>query len=291
MCGRIWANYEAIGGASPLAPIAARIAEKLEDELEQRDVAMPVRVGMAYWHPLVAEAVGELADLGCERVVGVSLSPYESRAASGACRDALDRAAVEHRLEVAPSIPAIASLEAFAEAFAQQLSVALDSVSDARSTLVVFSAHSLPLDDLVVDDPYVSGLRCVASRVARACGLGESLADVPEVLPGVEAFGSAEDDPRWLLAYQSKGKRGGEWLGPDLSLVLEAASQGDVSDVIVVPIGFLTDHMETLYDLDIAAARAARALGMRFTRISPPNDDAKIISAIADEVERLLGKD
>lgn len=306
-CERIWASYEAIGGESPLAAIARRIAEKLEAELSGRGVPAPVRVGMAYWHPLVAEAVEELKRLGCDEVVGVSLSPYESRAASGACREALGRAAAEHDVALAPLLAPVASLPAFSEVFAERLAEALAGREEGERTIIVFTAHSLPLADLTADDPYVAGLRDVATCVARLCGLAEpggpgetsesaepgeaAESGIAPLLGEIEAFGSGRGDTPWLLAYQSKGRRGGEWLGPDLADVLRAVAREAVAEkIIACPIGFLTDHMETLYDLDIVAAEQARDLGLAFARITPPNDDPQIVAAIAEEIAKVLGK-
>ena len=294
LCARVWGNYQAIGGASPLLGIACRIAAGLEDALRRDEHEVPVEVGMAFWHPFVADAVANLAESGCDRVIAMSLSPFESSAVSGACRRALNAAAHDFGVAEVVEAPLVSKLAAFSAFFAEELCVALQAFDATDHPLVVFSAHSLPLADLTEQDPYVAGLRDVAQRVVGASGLAAVGNDggIEALLPGLDAFGSATAGVPWLLAYQSKGQRPGEWLGPDLNAVLDAvAKSGRVDVVVVCPIGFLTDHMETLFDLDIVAKEQARSLGLRFLRVGVPNDDARVISAMAEEIEALLGKD
>ncbi|NTW28542.1 MAG: ferrochelatase [Coriobacteriia bacterium] len=262
---RVTANYAAIGGASPLAGIARQIASALERTLRESGHDMLVRVGMAYWHPFIGEAVAELSVAGCDRVIAVSLSPFESRAASGAYRHALGEAARECGIAVVEA-PLVSATREFAEFFANEARSTLMSFGPADRVLIVFSAHSLPVADLAEPDPYIAGLRGTAEAVA------EKLGAVP-----------------WLVAYQSKGQRPGEWLAPSLDAVMEAASaDGTMDGVIVCPIGFLTDHMETLFDLDIVVANKARDLGLKFARCAVPNDDPRVTLAMARQIEVLL---
>jgi ferrochelatase len=165
---------------------------------------------------------------------------------------------------------------------------ALDAIVAERA-LVVMTAHSLPEADLVADDPYPGGLREVADAVAAIAGLAEGaeFAD-DERLPGVAAFGSLDAPVPWLLAYQSRGVRPGTWLGPDLVRVMEVAAEVGYDGVVVVPIGFAIDHMETLWDLDIDAAGRASDLGLSFVRTAVPNDDDSFVEALVGAVEPLL---
>jgi ferrochelatase len=108
------------------------------------------------------------------------------------------------------------------------------------------------------------------------------------VLPGFEGFGSEVPPRAWYLAYQSKGNRPGAWLGPDLDDLIDAAADSPVTGIIVCPIGFMTDHMETMYDLDIVAADRALQADLEFVRVSVPNQDPVFMKAVADMLAELV---
>lgn len=277
---RVCARYEAIGGSSPLNRIAAEYAAALEAELGR-----PARVGMRYWQPYIAEGLDELHSLGADTILTVSLSPFESRVAQGAYREALETAMQD--LDIAETIeaPQLAQLPVFAELHAEALADALAGATG--RALVVFSAHSLPESDLVKDDPYVSGLRDTADSVAAILGWSGGVPDGGSV-GGVRGYGDTGAAQPWLVAYQSKGQRPGAWLGPDLDEVLRAAPGDGFDSVVVSPIGFATDHMETLYDLDIVAADAARAAGIAFARAAVPNAHPRLIAGIAESIRAYL---
>ena len=114
--------------------------------------------------------------------------------------------------------------------------------------------------------------------------VGLGVADGFEALAGVDAFGGRNGDAPWLLAFQSKGRRGGAWLGPDLDDVIDAAGAAGYRALVVLPIGFALDHMETLYDLDVSSAERARDAGLLFARALAPNDAAPMIDALAASV-------
>lgn len=286
---RICGNYTAIGGKSPLADIASDIAHDLEAQLADRGHDVPVRVGMRYWHPYIGDALAELAQVGCDRVVTVSLSPFESKVASGAYREAIEECIGDSgELELVEA-PLVSELPAFTEFLADSTKAALVGLTDAPDALVVFSAHSLPESDLVADDPYVAGLQRVANGIASRLGWANGAEGVGEpLLPGFSAFGSMEGPQPWLMVYQSKGARPGAWLEPSLNSLIEAAGRSGVTALAVCPIGFMTDHMETLFDLDTLAASSAEKAGVAFSRGAVPNDDAAVVGALADKVASLL---
>ena len=272
-------RYEAIGGGSPLPAMAARIADSLERDLSAGgDVA--VAVGMLHSHPSIAAAVDALARAGVERIVSLSLSPFDAAATTGAYSEALDAAALTHPGLTAVLAPGYSRSDAFVSALAQQARTVLGN--PARDTLVVFTAHSLPVADLEADPSYVVQLRETAEAVAIATGLGT--ADGFSALAGIEAFGGHGGTAPWMLAFQSKGKRGGAWIGPDLDAVIAAAAEAGLRGVVVLPIGFAVDHMETLYDLDVVAAQQADSLGLGFARATAPNDSELLIEALAESV-------
>ena len=288
---RICGNYEAIGGRSPLAGIASAIGEELHARLGVLGHDVPVRVGMRYWHPYIADSLDELAALGCVRIVTASLSPFESKVASGAYRDAMEEALLADDLgglEVVEA-PLASSLPEFAQFLAESTEVALGTLPDPTGAFVAFTAHSLPESDLVDDDPYVAGLQATASAVATRLGWEPGATGAGGgVLGGFEAFGSVEGAQPWLMVYQSKGARPGAWLGPSLDELIEALGHAGVGSLVVCPIGFMTDHMETLFDLDTVAAVKAAEAGVAFVRAPVPNADPLVVDALAEAVSGLL---
>ena len=286
---RVCRRYLAIGGASPLPDIAKAIACGLEERLASGGRTAPVRVGMRYWHPFISDALDELVGLGCDRVVTVSLSPFESKAAGGAYREAIDEYAASHgEIEIVEA-PLISTRMEYVDYFASSTAAAITDLEPNEGAIVVFTAHSLPLADLAGDDPYEAGLQRTAQAIAEKLGMAQGRSGVGDaMLPGFSAFGAAEPPRAWFLAYQSKGTRPGGWLEPDLESLIAAAAESEVKAIVVVPIGFLTDHMETLYDLDIEAADKALLSGVEFSRATVPNDDGGLLDAMADMISPLI---
>lgn len=282
---RVRARYEQIGGSSPLLHTAEDLADAVAIALAASGRQMPVEVGMRYWHPAIPEAVDSLARAGVDRVVMVSLSPYEAVVTHGEYRAAVDAAIADHPGMRAVDAPLLSTLSAFLDLqaeFAREAVAALDM----PSAPVVFSAHSLPMSDVAADDSYVRGLETAASEIAARLDLPSGTCSA--VLPGIEAFGSAGEGRTWLVAYQSQGARGGEWLGPDLDEVITTIARQGGTGVVVVPLGFATDHMETRYDLDIVARRHAEQAGMAFERSDLPNAHPALAAGIARAVVETL---
>lgn len=282
---RVKARYEAIGGASPLGRIAAELAEGISAALRESGCPLPVEVGMRYSEPLLEDAVGRLLGAGAEEIVIVALSPHVARVTHGEYRSAA-LSAVGDSAAVIEAHP-LSALAAYARLHARAAAAALEAASS--DPVVVFSAHSLPLADVAEGDSYVRGVEASASDVARALGLGAGV--ISEVLPGITAFGAQAEasTPAWLVAYQSEGIWGGEWLRPTLDDVLDAVAATGHDGAVVVPIGFATDHMETLYDLDIVARGRALGAGIAYVRSAVPNASPELARAIADDVCSLVG--
>lgn len=282
---RVCTRYLAIGGSSPLNEIAGAIARKLESALADAGHDVPVVIGMRYWDPYIEDALRALKDAGCDRVVTVSLSPFESKVAHGAYREAID-AAVRGigGLEVVEA-PLVATLDEYPHFYAMSAAATLNEVEDSKGLVLAFTAHSLPESDLVENDPYVTGLRAVADEVCEHLGLPAGAEGVGDPLfPGFAAYGSATAPRPWFLVYQSKGNRPGAWLGPDIDDLIDAVAGSGAQGLVVVPIGFLTDHMETLYDLDIVAAGRAFDAGLEFLRAPAPNDEDAVVDGMAKAV-------
>jgi len=281
-------KYRAIGGSSPLPATADAIARSLEHHLADRGHDVPVCAGMRYWEPSIESAIDELVRAGAGRIVMVSLSAFESKVTCESYRVAANDAAGSLEYVDVCEAPMLHLAPQYRDFFGHACAHALEHSGTSRP-LVMMTAHSLPVSDVRDDDPYSGGLREVADAVAAIAGLAPGADfDGDDRLPGVAAFGSLDGPVAWLQGYQSKGVRPGLWLGPQLDDVMASAAQHGYTGVVVVPIGFAIDHMETLWDLDLSAAERAVALGLDFVRTAVPNDDDSFVEALAWAVEPLL---
>jgi ferrochelatase len=245
-------RYALIGG-SPLVRITREQAAALETELGAGYVAT---AGMRYSEPSIDEAVRVLVDRGAERIVGITMSPQWSPRLMGGYEVALRAAAGRARV---PSViaPAWYREPAFIDAIAERLRDALDAD---RATGIVLTAHSLPKRVFESEPEYIAQLHETAELVAAAAGL---------------------DRERWHWAYQSAGHTQEEWLRPDLKEIFPNLAALGAREVLVVPVQFLADHLEVLYDLDIAAAEEARVCGLRYRRVAMANTQPTFIRALA----------
>jgi len=245
-------RYAKIGG-SPLVRITEAQAAALEAELGPD---YRVRAAMRYSEPTIADRTHELADT--YRVVGVVMSPQWSPTLMRGYADALRSVAAQP----AQMVGAWHLEPAFVEALAAQVRASWSRLGHPH---VLFTAHSLPKRVYESEPEYISQLRETGEAVAAAAGL---VAD------------------EWTWAYQSAGHTQEEWLRPDLKeLFPDLAARGHRA-VLVAPVQFLADHLEVLYDLDVAAATEAEASGIRYHRIPMPNCDAAFIAALATIVRR-----
>ncbi len=239
-----------IDRSSPLNEITERTRAALERELE-----IPVYTGMKHWRPRIADASRQALATGASTIVGLVLAPHYSRLSIGGYRDQLEDA-VAGRAELR-----------FVEHWGTELGfVELLADRVARTDAhVVFTAHSLPARILDEGDPYEEELLGTARLVAQQAALRD-----------------------WSFSYQSESATGEPWLGPDiLDHLSELAARG-VTDVLACPIGFVADHLEIRWDLDVEAAEHARELGIGFARIEMPNDDPSFVAVLAGLVRRLL---
>ena len=240
---RVARRYEAIGGCSPLVRIAGELGDAVKADLARHGHDAVVEVGMRYWEPYVADAVDRLAAADCERIVVAALSPFESAVTHGQYRAAVDAALEKHPGITTSEAPLLSELPAFVAVHARAARVASEALDDSGCP-IVFSAHSLPCAEVVVDDSYVRGLERCADEVAAALEL-ERGALRADLFGAAEAYGCASGRRPWVVAYQSKGLRGGEWLGPDVDDVIDAIAAAGYNGVVVVPLGFETDPAET----------------------------------------------
>jgi ferrochelatase len=254
------ARYTAIGGRSPLIEITESLARCLEDELN-RDRGTEFRVvhGMKHQRPFIEDAVSALASGGAATGIGLVLAPHYSAMNTGEYLARAGRAAAEAALPMTfvrhwHDHPRVLDLITGRVLAARQ---ALRS-REREGTPVVFTAHSLPARILASGDPYPAQVRQTADAIAGIVGL-----------------------ERWLIAWQSAGRTGQEWLGPDLGTVLRRLAAEGHRAVIVCPVGFVADHLEVLYDVDIDARRVACQAGLRLVRTRSLNDDPEFAAALA----------
>ncbi|MBW6467937.1 MAG: ferrochelatase [Coriobacteriia bacterium] len=287
---RVRLRYLTIGGSSPLTAIAGELANKLEAKLAEGGHEVPVVLGMRYWDPLISDTLRGLHAHGFRKVIVVSLSPFESKVATGAYREALDEAAEDLPGMELVEAPLLHTLSGFGGLLVGGAAEALTEVKDHGPALLVFTAHSLPVEDLDDEDPYVPALRGVVDRIVSILQMepGGELDGTDPRLAGVKAYGSLEEPQSWVMAFQSKGNRPGEWLGPDVDDVVDAAIAGGFKSIVVAPVGFATDHMETLYDLDVVLAGRVLEADIEFARAGVPNSDELLVDSIAEVIEPLL---
>ncbi len=258
-------RYGAIGGTSPLTQRTRAQVDGVAAALEARDPGRyVVRYGAKYVSPTIEEATAELAQAGVGRVVGVVLTPHQSSLGSGEYIRRAGQAAAGASLPFT-AVDSWHRAPGFAELLAARTRAALDS-SGAGRTAVFFTAHSLPLRVVAEGDPYPDQVAESAADVAGLLGLD----DVPDL--------------SWGVAWQSAGRTTDPWIGPDLLVEMRRVADEGVTSVLVCPVGFVSDHLEVLYDLDIEARRLADSLGVSFARTASLNDDPGFVGFLADVV-------
>jgi protoporphyrin/coproporphyrin ferrochelatase len=244
-------RYRRIGGRSPLDEITERQRAALE-----RELGVPVYVGMKHWRPRIADAVEAALAGGARLVVGLVLAPHYSALSIAGYRERLE-AALRGRAQLL-FVESWHDHGPFVDVLAARV-----RGTDAH---VVFTAHSLPERILALGDPYRDELLETSRVVAARAGLGA-----------------------WSFAFQSESPTGEPWLGPDILEELDALHARGVREVLVCPVGFVSDHLEILWDLDVEARERAAELGLKLERIDSLNDDPAFIGALAALVRQVLG--
>jgi protoporphyrin/coproporphyrin ferrochelatase len=258
-------RYAAIGGVSPLAARTRAQARAIAAALGGDEAGRwTVALGNKHAPPFVEDAVAELAATAAD-VVGLVLAPHYSRRSVGEYHDRAGAAAAERGLPYV-GIDAWHDEPAWLDAQGERVRSALGALP--VKTTVLFTAHSLPERVLADDDPYPDQLRHSAEAIAGRAGLGSH---------------------GWALAWQSAGRTPEAWRGPDLrDVIRDLAASGRVEGVLVCPQGFVSDHLEVLYDLDVDARRVATEAGLAFARTASINDDPAVMAALAERVRRAV---
>jgi len=247
-------RYRRLGieDSSPLNAITEQTRAALEDEL-----GLPVFTGMKHWPPRIADAAEAALAAGASTIVGLVLAPHYSALSIKGYRDQL-AAALDGRAELR-FVDSWHDEPGFLDLLAGKV-----RGTDAH---VVFTAHSLPERVLAMGDPYQTQLLETASLVAERAALGDN----------------------WSFSYQSESPTGEPWLGPDILDHLRDLHARGVRRVLVCPVGFVSDHLEIRWDLDVEAVELARELGLELTRIEMPNDEPAFVRTLAVIVRRTLG--
>jgi ferrochelatase len=257
------ARYDAIGGISPLAARTEAQRDALQKALNEiAPDTYEVVLGLKHAAPMIETAVNELAARGFQHIIGLVLAPHYSSFSIGQYMGRARAAAEPHGITVT-AIDSWATEPAFVEFLAADLRSRLSAMP--ANTKVLFTAHSLPQRIIDAGDPYPDELRSTAEAVAVAAGL--------------DSWSS------WSIAWQSAGRTPEPWIGPDILAVIDdLAASENASGVVVCACGFVADHLEVLFDLDIEARQHAQAKGLAFDRTSCVNDDATIMHALAQRV-------
>ena len=248
-------RYTAIGGSSPLLGWTRAQAEALE-----RLLGLPVFFGMRNWHPFLRETMDGVRDAGVDRLAAICLAPQFSDLSVGLyirrTREAAAEAGVGAEIVWATSYHTEPLL---IEAYAERLRPLLPAER------MLFTAHSLPVQALAADDPYEAECRATAAAVAASAGIAQ-----------------------WDFAFQSQGLTGGQWLGPTVESCLDRYAAAGVREVVLDPVGFVADHVEVLFDIDILFREYASQRGIALRRAESLNDSATYTAALAEVAKRCL---
>lgn len=259
-------NYRQIGGKSPLLEITRRQVEAIQEHFEASKFKF--YLGMRHWSPWIEEAVRDMLADGVTRAISLVLAPHYSKLSI-----ARYQARIAVGLEMYHGQISFAHIESYhdapglLQALANRVREGIRRwyPSQCLDVHVVFSAHSLPERIIKMGDPYPEQLQETARLVAEKAGLSKE---------------------QWSWSYQSAGRSPEPWLGPQLPEHLEALAKRGIRDVVIVPVGFVSDHVEILYDIDIQAQAAAKESGIRLERPPALNDDPLIIGTLASIIRK-----
>ncbi len=261
-------HYKAVGGRSPFNEITFRQASALEKNLQGSHFSLPVYVGLRHSRPFLRETLDRMTADGVKRALGFILASHQTEASWERYQKEVEEARSE--LGYAPAVdycPGWHSHPLFIEAWADRLRAELEKILPVRRKTipVVFTAHSVPIA-MASRSPYVTQIEESCRLVAGRLG-----------------------QERWSIAYQSRSGRPSEpWLEPDVGMALRTLASQGATEVVVAPIGFVSDHVEVLYDLDIEAKKIAEDLGVRLLRASCPNDHPTFIRMMVEVIKTKL---
>jgi len=267
-------HYEIFGGVSPITALTLAQAEGLRQRLEGAGHALPVYVGMRNWHPYLADTFRQMHDAGIRRAIGFITSAFHSYSSCQQYRENVEAARADLRATRAGGDIEVTYVGSwfdhpgFIEANAAHVESALRALPADLSAhaKIVFTAHSIPMS-MAERSQYREQLTVASGAVAARVGR------------------------EWVLAYQSRsGRPEDPWLDPDIRDCLRAEHERGLRAAVICPIGFLCDHMEVLYDLDLEAAQECREIGLPMVRAESVNADPRFIAAMADVISRTISR-
>lgn len=262
-------RYRVTGGKSPVLGTTREVAQRLEQKLNgPGGEGFRCYVGLRHWHPYIKEAYAELLDDQPQRLIGLCMAPQYSSMSIGAYIKKVEEA----RAELGGDFP-VTYVQSWhrhprlAKALAENIGIGLQKFSvEARAKVpIIFTAHSLPERILQMKDPYPDEVRATMEAVCQQLG------------PVTARF-----------AFQSQGRSNEKWLGPDVESTLEALHQEGHRHVLIAPIGFISDHVEILYDVDVEFKKLAESKGMQLERIPMLNASQPLIETLASVLEEHL---
>jgi ferrochelatase len=260
--------YRLIGGRSPIREITVAQAKALEEELnqelgvrsEESDGKIKVYLAMRYWHPLIEEVIPKIHDEGILRLVVLGLYPQYSIATTGSSVSKVKKVAGRYPIEIF-DIPSWYDNALYIDALVDTIRKGIGSFAPSSDIHVLFSAHSLPKKFIDEGDPYLEHIKRTISEVTKKI------------------------DIRWDLSFQSKSGPV-RWLEPSTDEMIRNLAHKGIKNLLVVPISFVSDHIETLYEIDILYKETAGRLGMKLKRVESLNTSPLFISALKDIVQR-----
>ncbi len=272
-------RYRLVGGKSPLLQITKQQAAALETRLNQLESSetqdkkhFKVYIGMRHWHPFIHETVKEMLLDQPAQVIAISLAPQYSKLSVDVYNETLKRALAENGSNLPVQfVKSWHDQTHLIAAFVARIAHSLAQYPEAerKTVQIIFTAHSLPAHVLADGDPYPGEVAATVALIVKKLELG------PE-------------GKRWQFAYQSRGFRPGKWLEPEIDDVIDQLANEGASNLLVVPIGFVSDHVEILYDIDILYKGMAASKGMTLRRTDSPNTIPHFINALAEVVQNRL---
>ena len=259
-------RYQRVGGRTPLLQITKAQAEALERKLVAEGIPARISYGMKHWRPFIEDVVEKIDLDNPPALVGLALAPHYSKLSIGGYEDSVRRG-----LAKKPSKTRFVMVKSWhtqpllVKALSSRVRNSLHEIGVSGETTLIFTAHSLPVRAVSRDDLYQSQLLETSKLVAEEAKVAQ-----------------------WDFAFQSASGPRGMWLGPSLKEKVSELSRGGAKRILVCPVGFVSDHLEILYDLDVEAKEYAESLGLAFARTRSLNDDPGLIEALAAVVRPIL---
>ena len=259
-------RYQRVGGQTPLLQITKSQTNALEKKLVADGTPARVLFGMKHWRPFVEDVVEKISIDNPPILVGLALAPHYSKLSVGGYENSVRRGLARKSSNVPFVMVKNWHIQpSLITALSNRVSHALSDIGNSEGIMVIFTAHSLPLRAVSDDDPYRAQLLETSQLVAKEAGVAD-----------------------WDFAFQSASGPTGTWLGPSLKEKISEFSDKGIKRILACPIGFVSDHLEILYDLDVEARDYANSRGIELARTSSLNDDPKFIEALAAVASPIL---